>query len=180
MRMLISANAQKILKILHLITTSCWMGGCLTLSILLYAAQHSQSDAELFGVLKSYKYVNVIVTVYLGAYGSLFTGLAYSLCTNRGFIRHKWIIIKWAVTLGMIYAGGSYLGPWSSAMMDMSRDVGLAALETPEYLQYQSLVMKGEIICLALFLLAVLLSVYKPWEQKELLAMHARMYRLRG
>lgn len=178
--MLISVNAQKILKILHLITTSCWMGGCLATSILMYASQYSQSGEELFGVLKSYKYLNIIVTVYLGAYGSLFTGLAYSLCTNRGFIRHKWVIIKWVMTLGMIYQGGAYLGPWSTAMLDMSRDMGLVALENAEYLRTQSLLQQGHIVCLALFFLAIVLSVYKPWEQKELLAQYARLYKQRG
>lgn len=174
--MLISANAQRILKVLHLITTSCWMGGCLALTILLYAAQHSQSDAELFGVLKSYKYVNVIVTVYLGAYGSLFTGLAYSLCTNRGFIRHKWVIIKWVITLGMIYGGSAYLGRWSTAMLEMASDTGLAALANAEYLSFQSLLMKGSLICLVLYVLAIVLSVYKPWEQKEILDQYARTH----
>lgn len=174
--MLISANAQKILKILHLITTSCWLGGCLALTVLLYASQYAQSDEELFGVLKSYKYVNVIVTVYLGAYGSLFTGLAYSLCTNRGFIRHKWVIIKWAITLGMIYCGSVYLGPWSDAMLNMARDAGLAALDNAGYLEFQTLVLRGEVICLGLYVLAIWLSVYKPWEQEEIRAQHERLY----
>ena len=174
--MLISANGQKILKILHLITTSCWLGGCLSLTILLYTSQYVQSDAELFGMLKSYKFLNVIVTVYLGAYGSLFTGLAYSLCTNRGFIRHKWVIAKWVMTLGMICGGTIYLGPWNTFLLDMSRDMGIAALRNAEYLQTHSYLMNGELVCLVLFFLSILLSVYKPWEQDEINAQFERLH----
>ncbi|MDL2291085.1 hypothetical protein LJC09_03180 [Desulfovibrio sp. OttesenSCG-928-F20] len=172
--MFISVNAQKLLKVLHLITASCWFGGCLALSILMHAAQYAQSDAELFGVLKSYKYLNVIITVYLGAYGTLFTGLAYSLCTNRGFIRHKWVIAKWVMTLGMIYGGAVYLGTWSTSLLEMSQTMGLAALENAEYLRAHTLTSWGQIICLVLFLLSFLLSVYKPWEQEEIRAQFAQ------
>lgn len=172
--MLISANAQKILKTLHFITASCWFGGCLSMALLMYAAEYAQSDAEFFGILKSYKYLNVIITVYLGAYGTLFTGLAYSLCTNRGFTRHKWVVAKWVMTLGMIYGGAAYLGPGSTLMLEMARDMGLAALENAAYLQARFIVMTGQLVCLALFLLSVLLSVYKPWEQDEVRAMFLR------
>lgn len=173
--MLISVNGQKILKVLHLVTASCWFGGGLALAVLMYASQYAQSDAELFGMLKSYKYLNVIITVYLGAYGTLFTGLAYSLCTNRGFVRHKWIIAKWVMTLGMIYGGSVYLGPWSTSMLEMSQTMGLFALENAEYLNAQALASRGQIICLVVFLLSILLSVYKPWEQKELRARFAQL-----
>ena len=172
--MFISVNAQKILKILHIITTSCWMGGCLALTILMHVSQYAESDAELFGMLKSYKYINVLITVYLGAYGSLFTGLAYSLCTNRGFFRHKWVIAKWVMTLGMLYGGAAYLGPWSTFMLDMARDSGIAGLENADYLQAQTLAMRGKSIRPSLYVLSLLLFGCKPWEQEKMLAPHER------
>lgn len=174
--MLISNTAQKVLKIFHLLAISYWMGGGLALIVLLYASGHAQSGEELFGILKSYRFVNVVVAVYMGAYGSLFTGLAYSLCTNRGFFRHKWIIIKWAMTIGMIIFGSVCLGEWSTSLLEMAHSLGAAALEHPEYLHLQSLHMKVLIGYMTLFVIATVLSVFKPWEMKELAAQQGRLW----
>ena len=172
--MLISNEAQKVLKIFHLFAVCFWVGGSMGLTLLLHAAKDAGSAGELFGILKSYRFISVIVTVYMGAYGSFFTGLAYSLCTNRGFFRHKWIILKWAVTLGMIIYGSAYLGAWSTQMLEMAAAEGLAALKDPAF----QTVYDNHIIALfaymALFILATILSVYKPWERDELIRQQGR------
>ena len=169
--MLISTEGQKILKILHLFAVCFWVGGGMGLLLLLHAAMDAGNSEELFGILKSYHFISVIITVYMGAYGSFFTGLAYSLCTNRGFFRHKWIILKWAMTLGMIIGGTAYLGPWSTQMLEMADSMGLAALDDPEFRAVYDLHIKVLILYLLLFVIATVLSVYKPWERDELLRM---------
>lgn len=166
--MLISTNGQRILKILHLFAVCFWVGGGMGLLLLLYVARDAQSSAELFGILKSYRFVNVIVTVYMGAYGTLFTGLAYSLCTNRGFLRHKWIILKWAMTLGMIVFGSAYLGGWSTQMLETAAAEGLSALASSEFLAMYDRQLLALALYMLLFILAFFLSVYQPWEREEL------------
>lgn len=174
--MLISNNAQKILKIFHLFAVCFWVGGGMGLMLLLRAAPDAGSADELFGILKSYRFINVIVTVYMGAYCSFFTGLAYSLCTNRGFFRHKWIILKWGMTLAMILCGSFFLGPWSTQMLEMTTSMGLAALEDPEFKQIYSQHMYALIMYMALFIVATVLSVYKPWEREELVRQQGRYF----
>ena len=138
------------------------------LLLLLHAAKDASSSDELFGILKSYQFISVIVTVYMGAYGSFFTGLAYSLCTNRGFFRHKWIILKWLMTLGMILCGSFFLGAWSTQMLEMAVNLGLAALQDPQFQAIYAKHFAALLVYMALFVLATILSVYKPWEREEL------------
>ncbi len=167
--MLISNNAMKILIIFHLFAVCFWVGGGLGLMLLLYAVKNAGSADELFGILKSYQFISVIMTVYMGAYGSFFTGLAYSLYTNRGFFRHKWIIIKWVMTVGMILCGSLYLGPWSTQMLETAVSMGLDALRSPHFLTIYDKHMNMLIFYTLLFIVATILSVYKPWERDELL-----------
>ena len=167
--MLISTNGQRVLKILHLFTVCFWVGGDMALLLLLYAAQDAGTSEELFGILKSYKFVNVLITVYLGAYGTFFTGLAYSLCTNRGFFRHRWVILKWVMTLGMIICGLAFLGGWSTQLLELAAASGLPALQSREFQAIFDRQITAGILYMGLFVLAFILSVYKPWEREELL-----------
>ena len=137
------------------------------LILLRYAAMNAQTGEELFGILKSYRFISVILTVYIGAYGSLFTGLAYSLCTNRGFIRHKWVILKWVITLSMIIYGDIVLGPWSASLLEVAGSMGLEALQDPDFLYTYRLHMRVLIIYILLFIVSTAISVYKPWELQE-------------
>lgn len=174
--MLISDNGQKILKIFHLFAVCFWVGGGMGLILLLHAANDAGSSEELFGILKSYRFIDVFITMYLGAYGSFFTGLAYSLCTNRGFFRHKWIILKWAMTLGMIVCGTAFLGAWSTHMLEMADSMGLAALRDPEFQRIYKLHLVLSWVYMGLFVVATVLSVYKPWEKSEIIRQHREFF----
>lgn len=166
--MLISTNGQRVLKILHLFAVCCWVGGGMGLLLLLFAAKDAETADEMFGILKSHKFITVIVTVYMGAYGTFFTGLIYSMCTNRGFFRHKWVVLKWIMTLGMIVYGMTCLGAWGTQMLEMAADAGLAALQDPEFLKVYNRQVTATIIYMVLFVVAFILSEYKPWEREEL------------
>lgn len=165
--MIISGNAQRILKVLHLLTASFWIGGGLSELVLHYTSSTAQNGDELFGILRSFRFISVYVAVYLGAFGTFFTGLAYSLCTNRGFIRHKWIIIKWVSTIYLILCGATYLGPWSVQMLETVQTLGTAAFADANYQLTQERHLLLLSINMALMVILTAISVYKPWETKE-------------
>lgn len=165
--MIISGNAQRILKILHLLAVSFWIGGCLSGIILYYICTWAESGDELFGVLRSSQFVSMFVVVYLGAYGSFFTGLAYSMCTHRGFFRHKWIIIKWGTTVYMMIVGTYILGPWSATMLETAQARGLAALSDTGFILARTHLLSLSAVHMALFIILTVISVYKPWETAE-------------
>lgn len=166
--MIISAGAQRVLKVIHLMTISFWIGGCVALLALTLVSRHAESGSELYGVFRSMSIVTMVVAAYLGGYGSFFTGLAYSICTNRGFVRHKWVILKWAMTIFIILSGAIYMGPTRFKMMELVRVHGLAAQSMPEYQEGQLVVGVLAVVQFIMFLVCTILSVYKPWEQREL------------
>lgn len=166
--MIISAAAQRALKVIHLMAVSFWIGGCVALLALLLVSLHAESGSELYGVFRGMNIITLIVAAYLGGYGSFFTGLAYSICTNRGFTRHKWIIFKWVMTVFIILSGAIYMGPTRIKMMELVRVHGLAARTMPDYASGQTLLAVLSVVQFVMFLACTIISVYKPWEQREL------------
>lgn len=166
--MIISAAAQRVLKVIHLMTISFWIGGCVAIMALMLVSRHAESGSELYGVFRSMNIVAIIVAAYLGGYGSFFTGLAYSICTNRGFVRHKWVILKWGMTIFMILSGFLFMGPAKIKMMEMVRVSGLEAQNTLEYQHCQTVLFILAVTQFIMFLICTILSVYKPWEHDEL------------
>ncbi|UQZ88827.1 hypothetical protein C4J81_06275 [Deltaproteobacteria bacterium Smac51] len=165
--MIISGNAQKALKILHLLAVCFWVGGALCELLLYYISSSAESGGELFGIMRGTRFVSLYVVVYLGAFGSFFTGLAYSLCTHRGFFRHKWIIIKWATTIYMIACGFMFLGGWGAELAEKAYFLGLAALDDPAYMAIRTKLLFTVSGHMVLFIILTAISVYKPWETKE-------------
>lgn len=165
--MIISGNAQRVLKIFHLLAVCFWVGGSLAEIVLYYTSSTAQSGGELFGILRGSRFVSVYVVVYLGAFGSFFTGLAYSLCTNRGFFRHKWIIIKWVTTVFLMCWGGFYLGPLSVEMLEIVQRLGVEAISEPGYQVLRRQLLTYLLIHKGLLIVLTIISVFKPWETSE-------------
>ena len=165
--MIISTNGQRILKILHLLAVSFWVGGGLSELILFYTSATAQTGGELFGILRGSRFVSIYVVVYLGAFGSFFTGLAYSMCTNRGFFRHKWIIIKWATTVYLMIGGTWFLGPWGIEMLEAVQVMGLEVLSDPAYLEIRGKLLTLLAVHMGAFAALIVISVFKPWEVQE-------------
>ena len=151
------------LKILHLTCVSCWIGGAVSLLLLYFLKSDIDDGAVLHGINQSIHHVDMAVVVVPGAMGCLFTGLAYSTLTNWGFIKQRWIAVKWVITVSAILFGTFYLGPWETAMMNISGDLGLAALEDREYLYNQRMNFWFGTLQVAILLFTVWISVFKPW-----------------
>jgi hypothetical protein len=98
-----------------------------------------------------------------GAIGCLLTGLVYSAFSNWGFFKQKWIIVKWVITISAIFFGTFFLGPWETAMMNISGEMGLAAVEDAQYLYYQRMNFWFGTIQFFVLVFTVWISVFKPW-----------------
>ena len=165
--MYLRETGQLILRILHLIAVSCWLGSVLCVFILIHLAPQSGTNEELFSMLRASVIINQYILVPLGAFGTLFTGLAYSLCTHRGFFRYGWITCKWLITMGMILFGTICLGPWVGQELDEVYQYGLSAYQMPDI---AALHVRRELSCAvyaALFLFSFALSVFRPGERNH-------------
>ncbi len=161
------AKGLRWLKGFHLIAVSCWIGGAVAL-ILLYLIKDGVTDGGvLFGINQSIHHVDMVVVVIPGAFGCLLTGLIFSVFSNWGFFKHKWMIFKWIVTVTAILFGTFYLGPWETTMMEISGKLGLSSLRDPAYIYNQKMnLIFGSLQCFIL-MVTVFISIFKPWKKRK-------------
>jgi uncharacterized membrane protein len=163
----LSAKGIKWLKGFHLVAVSCWIGSAVSL-LALYFLKNGITDGNvLYGINRSIHHVDMNIVVIPGAIGSLLTGLIYSIFTHWGFFKHNWLTFKWIVTATAILFGTFYLGPWETAMMEISGKIGIASLTDPAYLYSQQMnVMFGTVQVMVL-IITIFVSILKPWKSKK-------------
>ena len=163
----LGAKGLRWLKGFHLIAVSCWVGGAVALLLLYFIKQDVNDGGVLYGINRSIHHVDMAVVVIPGALGCLLTGIIYSTFSNWGFFKHKWMVVKWIVTVAAILFGTFYLGPWETTMMEISGKLGISALTDPSYLYNQRMnLFFGALQCLVL-MTTVFISIFKPWKKKE-------------
>ena len=160
----ISATAQKWLKGLHLVAVACWVGGGIALLMLYFLKPGTGGDGVLYGINQAAHRVDMAVVVVPGAFGCLLTGLAYSLLTGWGFFRHGWLVFKWVVTVSAIVFGTVCLGPWETAMTDISGELGMRSLLDPAYLHNEQMNFVWGTVQVAVLVATVFISIFKPWK----------------
>jgi uncharacterized membrane protein len=163
----LSAKGLRWLKGFHLIAVSCWIGGAVALLLLYFLKEGVTDGGVLYGINRSIHHVDMVVIVVPGAFGCLITGLLYSIFSNWGFFKHNWLIFKWIATVAAILFGTFFLGPWETAMMEISGKLGISSLGDGEYLYNQRMnLIFGSLQCL-LLMTTVFISVFKPWKKKK-------------
>lgn len=161
----LSKKGTKWLKGLHLLSVSCWIGGALSLLALYFLKLGIADGRELYGINQSIHHVDIAIVVVPGAVGSLLTGLGYSLFTRWGFFRHPWLVFKWVVTITAILFGTLYLGPWETAMMEISGRLGIAALDDADYRHNQMMNLLFGSLQVAVLIATLFVSIFKPWKR---------------
>ena len=159
----LSPHQLRWLKVLHLICVSCWIGSAVSLLLLYFLKSDIDDGKVLHGINQSIHHVDMAVVVIPGAIGCLLTGLFFSLLSNWGFFTQRWLLAKWIITLSAILFGTFFLGPWETAIMNISGELGLAALIDQQYLHTQRMnLWFGTLQCVVL-LFTVWISVFNPW-----------------
>lgn len=155
----------KILKMLHIFFAFCWIVGALAMCLLLFITLPESGD-ELYMRSRILQIIDDYFIIY-GAIGALLTGLVYSIWTNWGFFKHRWIIVKWIMTILQILFGTFVLGPCINDNVVIAGQLRDAALTDPVFLSnLQSSQLYGSIQT-TLLLLYIFISVQKPWKKKK-------------
>jgi hypothetical protein len=142
---------------------SLWVGGATTLLLMTFFASPEDGSA-VYGISYSKKFVDDLVIIP-GAIGLLLTGVLYSLFTNWGWFKHRWITVKWIVNLFGVILGTFWLGPWTNSLVPLSRSEGARVLSNPVYVHNIAMLKAWGSLLLATILLALLVSVIKPWKK---------------
>ena len=161
-------NAKEIawLKIFHLLFVSAWIGGQISLILIQNIKYQLALPEHQYGILAVAKAIDDIVVVG-GAVGCLLTGLVYSLMTNWGFFKFRWIAVKWISTILLILFGTFLLGPWLNEMAAISANEYALALMNPKYLYDEKMNMIWGTAQFGINILLVIISVLKPWKRQK-------------
>ncbi len=162
----LTRNGLKCLKIIHLFTVCCWVGGAVSLTLLNLKNTAATQEGMLYGITMSSHLIDEWVVVNMGAISCFVTGLLYALLTPWGFFKHKWIVVKWVLTILCIASGTFFLGVYEQDMLELSRTLGNSALASPEYAAIRGKHVYLSLVQAALLLFMIGISVIKPWGKK--------------
>jgi len=153
----------KILKMIHIIFAFGWLIGGITLCLLVFIITPTSGD-ELFmhsRILQIIDYYFIIP----GALGALITGLVYSIWTNWGFFKHRWITVKWVMIIIQIISGTFILGPCIDENVVIANQFRDAALFDVVFLNNLQITKTLGTIQTVMILFLVIISVQKPWKK---------------
>lgn len=155
--MKIKGKALKVLKLLHFVTIFMWIGGAVSMMVIMLSNPVSepvsmQTRAEMLAAIDG-----TLVTP--GAIATVFVGLLYGIFTGWGFFKHGWIVAKWILTFAMILSGTFAMGPCVHANVSIT-DLVL-------YEQNVDQTVFWGWIQLALLGITVILSIWKPKAKKN-------------
>jgi len=159
----LSANQQKFLKSIHIITACLWFSCVILLLLLPLIAKYITNGDELYMYNLIYHFIDMFVLTP-AAILTFFTAIIYSVFTKWGFFKHGWIIYKWIITLFIILVGTFYLGPLVEDLLALADTKRALALLDSYYLQGSLIGIWAAIINTLLISIALVFSIYKPWK----------------
>jgi len=149
----------RLVKTLHIFTVSIWLGAVVVAFALLAS---SLSDPERF--VATTRWIPWIFSRILlpTALITILVGLYYGFLTNYGFIRNRWITVKWVLLLILIPCTATTIGSLATILVPFLESGTLPTLWGDAtvpliLLAFQTIVL----------LIITILSVYKPALRKK-------------
>lgn len=162
----LSSKGIKILKIIHLFFAVLWIGGGIALLVVLFGINPMNGD-ELYMKSRIIQLIDDCLIIP-GALASFFIGIVYGIWTNWGFFKHRWITVKWVVTIAQILFGTFVLGPWVNETVDIANELRDAAMTDATLLHNIEMSQTyGTIQVIILVVAFLVVSVLKPWKKKK-------------
>jgi hypothetical protein len=150
----------KILKLFHILLIVLFLGGILSSFALLMKLNLGNFD----DVYMAYKTFNLISdnVVKIGAQGIILLGAVYGFFTKWGFIKHKWLAIKWILFIIQTFVGVLVVDKLMMANTALLETEKALALSNRIFIHNHYLRLYVVIAQIGLTLLALILSVLKP------------------
>ncbi len=153
------------LKGFHIFFSCAWIGTGLSMTLLAMMKGYTANGDELYAFNATIKLLDDFIIIP-AAFGSLITGLLFSLFTNWGFFKFKWVSFKWAATVAQILFGTFWLGPWTNGATAIADAQRALAFHDPTYLYDSRMALNFGIVQILLLIAQVFVSVIKPWSRK--------------
>ncbi|MBD8349010.1 MULTISPECIES: hypothetical protein [unclassified Dysgonomonas] len=155
----------KVLKILHLIFAMIWTSGAIAMVLITFLSK-AQSVDELH-----MKYSILLVVdnwlIITGAMTSLVIGIVYGIFTNWGFFKHRWIIVKWIITVAQILFGTFAYHPALTQNLSLISELKEEVVFNAEFIANNRFMEISGFFQSGLLLFMIVISVFKPWKAKK-------------
>lgn len=172
-------NRKSLLKTLHIICASLWLGASASIVLLQCSRGWSDDRQELSAINLCFSLLDYGLIIP-GALGSLLTGFWICKATSWGFVRFRWVIAKWIGTLCGILVGSALLGPWQMQMVKLTSSIQNALSTSPGYDSTRTLFTLVSLLQVLLLVLIFAISVRKPWGKRLSSQKEARPFEQRS
>jgi len=157
----LTVKRARFLKTIHIVCIAIWFGGVMSWFPLVYGADLSDYESTRAAYLNMRAIAwNVIGW---GGIGSLLTGLMIALFTNWGLFKHKWITVKFFTVVCLVLYGMFFLEARMLLNIDLLELNGASVLDNEPFLRNHSYIRYGLIFEALVFIIIIIISVFKPW-----------------
>lgn len=163
--MKLSTNGLRALKVVHLFCAILWLGSAIAMNALRVLVD-TPDAAGMYYMAEVLEAIDMQILVP-GAVGCLVTGIIYGCFTNWGFLKHRWLTVKWVLTIFMIVFGTFCMGPH----VEENVVIGKALMKgNGSEVQYWANVDANAwmgAVQLVLLTAVIIISVWKPWKKQN-------------
>ncbi|MDR1631479.1 MAG: DUF2269 family protein [Dysgonamonadaceae bacterium] len=156
--MKLSSKGYKILKTIHILSASIWIGTSVVGLFLLTVVLNKNNLSE---ILLAVHYIDLLIIVPMNI-STFVTGIIFSKFTQWGFFKHRWIILKYVINIIPLIGGGIIFAPSILNMLSIVNEVGEDALSNPSFILSKNIFTWAFIVILLLLITALCLTVTKP------------------
>lgn len=161
----LGSKGLKVLKTLHLIFAMIWTTGAIAMVLVTFLTKAQTAD-EL-----QMKYSILLVIdnwlIITGAMTSLVIGIVYGIFTNWGFFKHRWIIVKWIITVAQILFGTFAYHPSLTKNLSLIGELKEEVVYNAEFIANNRFMEISGFFQSGLLLFMIVISVFKPWKAKK-------------
>jgi flagellar biosynthesis protein FliQ len=156
--MKLSSQGYKIVKIIHIFSSGIWIGSGVIELFLLTVVLNKNNLSE---ILTAVHYIDLLIIIPANL-TTLITGIIFSTFTAWGFIKHRWIIIKYIINILPIISGTIIFAPSIINMLSIVEKDGERALLNPSFILSKNIFTGTSVIILLLLIVALCITVIKP------------------
>ncbi|MFI6009168.1 DUF2269 domain-containing protein [Streptomyces sp. NPDC051243] len=149
----LSRPARRAFLVVHVLASACWLGLTLGLLALAITAGTTGAAATVEASVRAMKLFADWLLLPV-AFLTLVSGLVLSLGTQWGLARHRWVYLKFWITLATITATTFALRPGLSTTVAVA--AGGAVPDAGD-------LMMGPIVSLSAYVFMTVISILKPW-----------------
>lgn len=161
----LGSKSTKALKTCHLLFVMMWVVGVIAMAIINLIK--SQSGDELYMTLYISRFIDDLIVIP-GAVLTVITAILYGAFTNWGFFKHKWITVKWIVSILVIVIGTFYFSPKLDRCLEIADTMRDGAFSNSELVTNSQISLFGAFIQAGILIILVVISVFKPWKKKRI------------